>query len=70
MVEIPEDYYGKEKVFAFIGLGKFSRSEAVSLLRLVVFGNAYENEVPESSEAQGLISVIEEGLKSSSWMKI
>jgi len=37
--------------------------EAVSLLRLVVFGNVYENEVPESAEAQRLISVIEDGLK-------
>ena len=40
-----------------------SISEAVSLLRLVVFGNAYENEVPESAEAQRLIATIEDGLK-------
>jgi hypothetical protein len=37
--------------------------EAVSLLRLVVFGNVYENEVPESTEAQRLITIIEENLK-------
>ncbi|CAF4672546.1 unnamed protein product, partial [Rotaria sp. Silwood2] len=37
--------------------------EAVSLLRLVVFGNVYENEVPESTEAQRLIAIIEDGLK-------
>jgi hypothetical protein len=37
--------------------------EAVSLLRLVVFGNVYENEVPESVEAQRLMAIIEDGLK-------
>ncbi len=37
--------------------------EAVSLLRLVVFGNVYENEVPESAEAQRLMPIIEDGLK-------
>ncbi|CAF4686888.1 unnamed protein product, partial [Rotaria magnacalcarata] len=36
---------------------------AVSLLRVVVFGNVYENEVPESTEAQRLIAIIEDGLK-------
>jgi len=63
MVDIPEEYYGKkfsicikEKIF-------FGFLEAVSLLRLVVFGNVYENEVPESAEAQRLISIIEDGLK-------
>jgi hypothetical protein len=40
-------------------------SEAVSLLRLVIFGNIYENEVPESTEAQRLTSIIEDGLKTS-----
>ncbi|CAF1511827.1 unnamed protein product [Rotaria magnacalcarata] len=34
--------------------------EAVSLLRVVVFGNVYENEVPESTEAQRLIAIIED----------
>ncbi|CAF5162317.1 unnamed protein product, partial [Rotaria magnacalcarata] len=37
--------------------------EAVSLLRVVVFGNVYENEVPESTDAQRLIAIIEDGLK-------
>jgi hypothetical protein len=63
MVEIPEEYYGKEtfsdlsqkKILCFL--------EAVSLLRLVVFGNVYENELPESTEAQRLITIIEDGLK-------
>ncbi len=49
----------QEKLFSFIF------SEAVSLLRLVIFGNIYENEVPESTEAQRLTSIIEDGLKTS-----
>lgn len=35
----------------------------MTLLRLVVFGNIYENEVPESVDAQALLTIIEDGLK-------
>lgn len=62
MVDIPEEYYGMINENKFCLLSFFCL-EAVSLLRLVVFGNVYENEVPESAEAQRLISVIEDGLK-------
>lgn len=66
MVDIPEEYYGKTMKFYSISIYSFDfflLSEAVSLLRLVVFGNVYENEVPESPEAQRLISIIEDGIK-------
>jgi hypothetical protein len=66
MVEIPEEYYGKKFLLFFFFLKKIKFFvEAVSLLRLVVFGNVYENEVPESAEAQRLMSIIEDGLKTS-----
>lgn len=64
MVEIPEEYYGKNSR-GVIQIKSFfcCLVEAVSLLRLVVFGHVYENEVPESAEAQRLMSIIEDGLK-------
>lgn len=65
MVEVPEDYYGKAKTRFFHGNEHFLFVEAVSLLRSVVFGNVYENEVPESAEAQRLLAIIDEGVKSS-----
>jgi hypothetical protein len=64
MVDVPEEYYGK--IFILINIPNETKDfflEAVSLLRLVVFGNIYENEVPESPEAQRLMAIIDDGLK-------
>lgn len=70
MVDIPEEYYGKKYLYTWKEKNFFVFLEAVSLLRLVVFGNVYENEVPESAEAQRLMTIIEDGLKTAnlSWL--
>ena len=73
MVEIPEDYFGRwMDLFCDRATPTILPVllEAVSLLRLVVFGNVYENEVPESIEAQGLMAMIEGSLKTTNWSLI